>query len=463
MIAPARLAAWRILRAVHGGSRTLPDALADIAARLDDERDRALTAEIVTGTLRWRGALDHIVSRAARRPLDRIDPDVLDALRIGAYQIIHLDRIPARAIVGDAAELARRGGKASAVGFVNAVLRRLAERPLPALPPRPVPPGGASAGDPQALREAELEYLSVTLSHPRWLVARWLSRMGFDAVERWCAFDNERAPITLRANTLHAGRDALADALAAEGVATEPTRFAPQGLTVTRGYPLRTRLAATGAFLVQDEASQLVAHVAGARPGQHVLDACASPGGKTVALAAAMAGRGLLVACDVRDRRVRLLAGTLRQAGAAGVRIVQADIEQGAPFAGESFACVLVDAPCSGLGTIRRDPEIRWRRAESDLARFADRQLRLLRAAASVVRPGGRLVYATCSPEPEENEEVIEAFLRGTDFTLVDLRREDPGGRLAPLLDARGCLRTLPPLHGLEAFVAAVLERPPRW
>jgi 16S rRNA (cytosine967-C5)-methyltransferase len=287
-------------------------------------------------------------------------------------------------------------------------------------------------------------------------VARWLDRCGFDAAERWVRFDNETPRLTLRANRLMGSREALADALAARGVVTEAARFAPDGLVVTSGSPLRRP--SEGRFVVQDEASQLVPLAVGAAPGEHVLDLCASPGGKTTAMAADMADTGALIACDVRDRRLDLLRATVRASGASHTHVVRVGATGPLPLA-PVFDRVLVDAPCSGLGTIRRDPDIRWRRRESDLAVFAGTQRALLLRAAEVVRPGGRLVYATCSSEPEENEHVVEAMLQArADYRLVDLRAAgDP--RLAPFLDHRGMLRTLPYAHDLEAFFAAALVR----
>jgi 16S rRNA (cytosine967-C5)-methyltransferase len=234
-------------------------------------------------------------------------------------------------------------------------------------------------------------------------------------------------------------------------------------LVIRRGNPLATQtaIASEGAFLVQDEASQLVAEMAGAQPGDRVLDACAAPGGKTIALANAVGGAGLVVAADVRPKRLDLLRKTIRACGADRVRILRLDLRQPLPLA-PRFDIVLVDVPCSGLGTIRRDPDIRWRRAESDLAALARAELAMLGEASTAVAPGGRLIYATCSSEPEENEGVVAAFLaRHSEFTQRDPRRE-PGlvrslDSLASVLDERGALRTLPHVHGLEAFYAAIL------
>jgi 16S rRNA (cytosine967-C5)-methyltransferase len=262
--------------------------------------------------------------------------------------------------------------------------------------------------------------------------------------------------LTLRANTLRTTREGVAAALAAAGVDTEPTRWAPDGLTVTAGNPLR--VPPDGSFFVQDEASQLVAVAAGAQPGERILDLCASPGGKTVAMAGDMHDQGLLVACDVRARRVNLLRDAVRASGARCVRLARVPASGPLPFE-PGFDRVLVDAPCSGLGTIRRDPDIRWRRHEHDLTAMAADQAALLDRAASVVRPGGRLVYATCSSEPEENDAVVDAFLsRHPAFASVDLRK-DAAPLLRPVLDDRGMLRTVPFSHALEAFFAAVLVR----
>jgi len=448
--APARRAAYAALRAVSTNRRDLPDALARVRTGLADERDAALAAEITTGTLRWRGAIDAVIEAFGRRPLPRVDPEVLDILRLSAYQLLHLDRVPARAVVDDAVEMTREARKRSASPFVNALLRRIErERERLPLPARPAAPD----------REAALDYLSVTCSHPRWLVERWLDREGFDAAEAWVRFDNSAAPLTLRANTLAITRDELAVRLAAAGVAVAPTRYSPDGLIVVDGNPLLTPLHEQGAFFVQDEASQIVALVAGAQPRERVLDTCASPGGKTVAMAGRMGDCGLLVAGDVRARRVDLLERTVARSGATSIRIVRLDAEA-LPF-GPVFDRVLVDAPCSGLGTLRRDPEIRWRRSAADLPALAERQRRLLDRAATAVTSGGCLIYATCSSEPEENEDVVRGFLLDhAEFEIEPPDVADTGvAGLAMLLTPEGFFKTTPPAHGLEAFFAATLRR----
>jgi 16S rRNA (cytosine967-C5)-methyltransferase len=445
MIAPARLAAFEVLRAVSARRADLPAALARVRRDLADERDRALASEIATGTLRWQAAFDHLITTYTKRPLDRLDPEIVEILRLTLFQLLHLDRVPASAAVNDGVDLARRVGKSSAAPLVNAVLRRVSrERDHLPLPPR-VP----------GQRDAEIEYLSTTLAHPRWLVSRWRDRYGFEAAEAWCQFNNAAAPLTLRANRLRITRDRLAETLLGSGIRTRPTRFAPDGLVVEAGNPLLAPIADDGLFAVQDEASQLVAVMAAPSAGDRVLDACAAPGGKATAMGAAMGDRGLIVAADVRPRRVRLLAETVRASGASRIFVIQANAAQSLPF-GDVFDCVLIDAPCSGLGTLRRDPDIKWRREEAELGVFADLQQRILRSAAAVVRPGGRLVYSTCSSEPEENELVVLRF--SDDMPgFVQAALEFPA---APeLINDAGHFRTWPFRDGLEAFFAAALVK----
>lgn len=447
----ARTTAYRVVQTVLRGD-DLPRALARFRDPLADDRDRALVTELAGGTFRWLAALDHVVGRAAERPIARIDPEVLTVLRLGAYQLLYLDRVPPAAAVNESVRLVKQVGRTSAAGFVNAVLRRVAAiRRAPGLPP---------LRDGAADRDTGLAYLSVTASHPRWLAERWLDRYGLPAAADWVRFNNTSPPLTLRANRLRTTRDELAERLAEHDVRTEPTRFAPDGLTVVSGNPFRAPPAGRGLFLAQDEASQLVAELVGARPGERILDACAAPGGKTAAIAGAMGRCGMLVAADLRPARLRLLRGTLAGLGAAVTGVVRLDLSRGAPFA-PVFDRVIVDAPCSGLGVLRRDPEIRWRRRPGDLPRFAAGQLSMASHAADAVRPGGVLVYATCSSEPEENEDVVAAFLDARpDFQPA---HPDGDGRVAPglrgVLDDRGRLVTTPFRHGLDAFFAVVLRR----
>jgi 16S rRNA (cytosine967-C5)-methyltransferase len=373
---------------------------------------------------------------------------------LGAYQLHHLDRVPVHAIVHQSVELTRQVERPQAAAFVNAVLRSLLrDQKTPRLPARP---------SPGAPKPALVEYLSTTLSHPAWLVSRWIDRHGFDAAEAWCRFNNATPDTTVRpCGALTT--EALRDALLAAGVDAAPAPFVPEALRLPSGSASRIVPGLRDQMLIQDEASQVVGHVVNATPGDHVLDLCASPGGKTVVIAADLRepveGRapGLLVACDRRPGRMALLRSTLARAHVRA-SIVALDATRALPFQ-PVFDRVLVDAPCSGLGTLRRDPDLKWSRREDQLASFATMQLTMLVRAAASLCPGGSLVYATCSSEPEENDEVVDRFLSSdARFTLVPASVSRLTGG-AVLVDSRGFLRTLPFAHGLDAFFAAVLVR----
>ncbi|MGE0363713.1 MAG: RsmB/NOP family class I SAM-dependent RNA methyltransferase [Vicinamibacterales bacterium] len=451
MIAPARAAAMQALVAVAAAPRDLGDALDDARQGLDDPRDLALLHELAVGTLRWQGRLDHALAALSRTPLDRLDLAVLVALRLGAYQLLYLTRIPPAAAVHDAVALVRRARKSSAAGLVNAVLRRLAAGEGRALPPRPAVPLATDRG-------AWIQHLAVVHAHPAWLVERWLARRPLGEVVAWLAFDNTTPAPTLRANPLVvASRDAAIAGLAAEGIAATASPVAPWGVRVGPGAIVASRAVADGACLIQDEGSQLAGHLAPIAPGARVLDVCAAPGGKALQYAAVAGAHGRVVAGDARLARVRLLAATVARGSAANTRVVALDPEAALPFS-RPFDVVVVDAPCSGLGTLRRDPDIKWRRQPGDCARFAARQRDLLARAAACVRPGGRLVYTTCSTEPEENDQVVAAMLAARpDFRLAGAAWGDAA--VAPYVGPDGLFRTDPVRDGLDGYFGAVLER----
>jgi 16S rRNA (cytosine967-C5)-methyltransferase len=425
MIAPARLAAAEALRAIDEGT-DLPTALHRARAPLTDRRDQALLTELVSGTVRMRAALDYQLARHSARPIETLDPEVRRVLRLGAFQLLYLARVPASAVVNDAVRLARVGHVSSAAGFINAVLRATARVP------RPLSwPDGHLA-----------ERLATEYSHPQWLVARWLDRLGEERTRAWLTFNNLPPSMTVATNRTRGTRDHLASALAAEGVATQPTRRAPDGLQVTTPGLTDSSALKGGLCLIQEEASQLLAHLGTVPEGGRVLDLCAAPGGKTMTLAARVGPTGLVVACDVRPRRLRVLRDTVRRCQLSRVRLVQVPPEGPLPFAHGAFDLVLVDAPCSGLGTLRRDPDIRWKIRPEDLARLSRVQTSLLDRAAPLVARGGQIVYATCSSEPDENEQVVEAFLAThPEFTRTAQHQ------------------TSPPDDQLEAFAGSVLTR----
>ena len=441
---PARRVAFDILLRVETAGAYASLLLERLSAALADPRDAALAREIVFGVLRRRAALDHAIAGVAGRPTERIDPEVITALRIGAYALFFLDRVPGFAAVDTAVTLVRTSRRRNAAEFVNGVLRALARSGSEALPPP------ASRGDVAALALAG--------SHPHWWVERLVARLGWDRAEALIAADNSEAPTVLHVNTRRVTRDELAARLATEGFETQPGRWAPTALRLGAGSLRRTTALDEGLAWVQDEAAQLVPRLLGATLGPSVVDLCAAPGGKTLAIAARLPQGGRVVAADRHPGRLRRLRRGAARCGADAVLVVAADLLAGSPFR-ERFDQVLVDAPCSGTGTLRRHPEIRWRLTPGALKVSSIRQERLLDVAAGCVRAGGVLVYSVCSIEPEEGAEVVERFLeRHRAFRIADPR---------PLFDTAAralvgddfAMRTDPAQDGMDGFFAVRLER----
>jgi 16S rRNA (cytosine967-C5)-methyltransferase len=444
---PARAAALRALVRVAEDDAFADLALdAELTARQLAPRDAALATEIVYGTLRWQRYLDWLVAPYSRRPLPALDTRVLVLLRMTVYQLVFLERVPAFAAVSDAVSLARARGKQGVPEFVNAVLRSFtrhgAREPASTT-------GGPPPGDP-------LEALAVRLSFPTWLAARWVERYGEDEASSLMRAMNERPPITVRANTLRIGREALAERLAREdGLTARPTRYAPEGLEVEHaGPPAAWRAFADGAFAVQDEASMLVARLLEPRPGDVVADACAAPGTKTTHLAQLMDNRGRILALDRDPVRLARVGEAAARLGVTIIEPREGTAQELAATLASACDGVLVDAPCSNLGVLRRNPEVKWRRESADIGASATGQRAILEAAAGMVRAGGRLVYATCSLEPEENESVARSFLEArADFAL------DPPAGFPIALGPDGFLRCRPHLHGTDGFTAVRFRR----
>jgi 16S rRNA (cytosine967-C5)-methyltransferase len=413
---------------------------AALAERALSDRDSALATELVYGTLRWQRYLDWILAPHSRRPLDSLDTRARVALRVAAYQIAFLERVPAFAAVNDAVALA--GPKAGIRGFVNAVLRSFARR-------------GVREREPPLPRDP-VEALATRCSFPTWLAARWIDRYRLADAEALMRAFNERPPLTLRANTLRVGRDALAERLAAgDGRKAEPTRYAPEGLILPHGggAPAAWPGFAAGEFVVQDEASMLVARLLEPRPGDVIVDACAAPGTKTTHLAQLMQNRGRIVALDPQPARLARVTEAAARLGATIVETRSGPVERLAPELRAVCDAVLVDAPCSNLGVLRRNPEVKWRRRPEDITVAAERQREILAAAATMLKAGGRLVYATCSLEPEENDAVVEAFLGDH----PDFRIESPAS--FPLGLDGGMLRIRPDRLDTDGFTAVRLRR----
>jgi 16S rRNA (cytosine967-C5)-methyltransferase len=397
VIAPARDAALDILLRVENHGAYASELLHSDRLNQLTPQDRGLCTELVFGVLRWRSRLDEAIGSVSSQKLNKLDPEVLEALRLAAYQIGFLGRIPAHAAVNDSVELAKRKKKRSAAPFVNAVLRKLISKHdvfEPVLPPGP----------------KTLPDLVTLYAHPIWLVERWAIRYGLEAADQICAH-NQRIPST----TLRIHDEEAVAELESSGVHLEPGRLL-RSARIANVDITKTKAFSEGRIAIQDEASQLVALLVGR--GERLLDCCAAPGGKT-AILADRNPQSAVLALEVHEPRARLLRQRLQFR--SNVQVITADATQLNVSPG--FDSILADVPCSGTGTLARNPEIKWRLQPSDLADLHERQVRILRSALQKLRPGGRLIYSTCSLEPEENEDVIrEVVDPAGDYKVVDLK-----------------------------------------
>lgn len=438
VVSPARSAAFEILRRVEEEGAFASLLLAATGEELRAE-DRALAYELVMGVLRWQLWLDRLMEHYSGRSAEKLDAPVRRALRLGLYQLRKLTRIPASAVVNESVNLAYRSRLRSAGGFINGVLRRATREP-------DYDPAAAS-GDP-------LERIAVGTSHPAWLIERWTSALGLDETEKFALSNNQSPPVAFRL-TAKAKEDArVLERLRAAGALLISSRLAPQAWRVEGAGPLLRELAREGLIYLQDEASQLVAHVLDAKAAERVLDVCAAPGSKTTHIAGMAKGSALVVAGDLYEHRLRTVREACARQGVKSVLTVAYDATRPVPFGDAVFDRVLVDAPCTGTGTLRRNPEIRWRITASDIEDLAARQKLIISNASRMVRRCGRLVYSTCSVEREENEGVVAAFLEeNSDF------KRDASPLPESLPTAEGMARTWPHRDGADGFFIAAFER----
>jgi 16S rRNA (cytosine967-C5)-methyltransferase len=454
MISAARRIAYEVLRRVEAEGAYASDVLhSELGARVKPE-DAGLATELVMGVLRWRRALDFLLERQLKKPVAKLDLPVALALRIGLYQLRCLERIPARAAVNESVELVKSARKTSAATLVNAVLRRAADE------------ARVSAAKLIPLAAPFAERLGTVYSHPTWMVERWLKRFGEQQAVALLEANN-RAPRLSCALHDVMRRDEIFTALQHAGLRIEPGNILQSAFAVSGGSPTRTESFRTGAISIQDEASQTVPLLLDTHSGDRVLDLCAAPGGKTPPLVRAAGAKGIVVAADRHAHRLRAMREQFKRLGLTDVRLVELDAASTLPF-GTLFQRILVDAPCSGTGTLARHPEIRWRLNPEQLAEFHALQTSLLRSALQQLAPGGRLVYSTCSIEPEENEQVVEEALRSTSGFHRDITNEAArslkdklvSGR-APesLFDPDGYFRTTPSDLETDGFFAAVISR----
>lgn len=439
-VAPARLAAAEILRRVEEESAYATVLLVAATENLG-VADRALVYELVLGTLRRRLWLDKCIERfAGGRQVESLDAPVRQALRLGLYQLRFLSRIPASAAVNESVNLAYHYRLRSAAGFVNAVLRRAIREPK---------------YDPIADARDDLERAAIATSHPVWLIERWTRSFGWEEALNFAQANNTIPPTAFRINTQLIDEQALLRRLGEGGAQIVASAVTPGAWRVVQGHSaLWQELVGEGLIYLQDEASQLVPVALGALAGERVLDVCAAPGSKATQLAIKMRDQGQIVAGDLHVHRLKTLRESVARQNLHCLSALAFDAEAALPFAVESFDRVLVDAPCTGTGTLRHNPEIRWRISAADIADLARRQTRILNSASPMVKPGGLLVYSTCSVEPEENEEVVAAFLAAhREYKLVSSPLP------IELLTAFGAARTWPQRQDTDGFFLAVMER----
>jgi 16S rRNA (cytosine967-C5)-methyltransferase len=446
-VAVARSCALRVLRRVFEQGAYAEKALVAEAAELDP-RDRALAMRLAYGAVQRKGTLDHLIEQLTQRAPGKLDPLVLAALRLGLYELLYLDGSPDYAVVGDAVELAKQRGRAGH-GLVNAVLRRAAREGSEAL-----------LG---ALSDATPAQAAVKHSHPQWIAELWWKELGPEQARALMACDNEPGEVALRANTLLTDASELAGKLP---VRTHPGAHVPEALVLDEPFDSHSSpLWAEGAFIAQSRAAMLVSCMLAPAPGERVLDLCAAPGGKSTHLAALMEGRGELMAVERNRRRAAALKRTAERMRAANVNVEIADAAL--PREPASFDRVLVDPPCSGLGTLQARPDLRWRASPEAIEQMRPIQAQILAVGADALRPGGLLVYSTCTVSPTENELLILDFLDShPEFAPEDLATELPTLALRGLptsdgsrAQTAGSLLTLPHRDGTAGFFIARLRK----
>ena len=406
--------------------------------------DRGLFAELVFGVLRRQGTLDHILTGLLDQPLPKLEPRALILLRLGLYQLVYLDRIPESAAVNESVNLAKQAIP-RASGLINAVLRNYLRHKETITFPDPVAAPAAS--------------IAARHSHPAWLVKLWFSQLGEEETERLAEAASCQPPLTLRVNTLRTTRDELLAMFADNGIATHACPFSPHAIRVEGRHHIPGLPGfREGLFVVQDEASQVAGYLLDPQPGERVLDACAAPGGKATHLAQLMGDQGELLAMDVSRTKLPLILETAERLGIGIITTRSADLLQSGALPANAFDRILLDAPCSGLGVIRRNPEAKWRLQPGDITRLAAAQKVMLANAARMLKPGGTLLYSTCSTTLEENEQVVQDFLsHHPGFVLENLNELFPA--MQELFTPTGMFRAWPHRHDMDGFFAARLRK----
>lgn len=411
-------------------------------------RDRAFAVHLVQGVLRWRLRLDWILQQTLRFPFNDIQPDVLNVLRLALYQIFFLDRVPDSAAVNEAVKQIKRMAASHVVRSVNGILRQVCrEKGTISFPDR-------SAGP--------LQHLSIGHSYPEWLVRKWLREMGEADAERLLIAGNRIPLLVVRTNTLRIDRARLIVSLKKDGVSAIPATFSPEGLILAdmKGPVDRLSSFQSGLFQVQGEAAQVCSHLLSPEPGETILDVCSGLGGKSTHMAQLMEDRGVIVGIDRNRKKLLKLAENSRRLGIQAVKPLAGDVEQDLQgLLKSSFDRIMVDGPCSALGVISKHPDVKWNREEKDLTRLGKLQERILNSALPLLRAGGKMLYVTCTLSREENEGVVEAFLRkNSGVGLVNLRNSVPACA-QDLVEEAGFMKSLPHVHGTDGFFGALFEK----
>jgi len=410
------------------------------------KEERNLTTELVYGVLRRRNTLDWIIEQFSKRPVEKMTGWIRNILRLSVYQLVFLDRIPISAACNEGVNLAKKRGHLGVSKFVNAILRNVA-RNLADLP-WPSPNNLA-------------QYISIKYSHPLWMVEKWLARLGKDGTIALCEANNQSPPLTIRTNSLKITREQLAADLEKKGIKNQVSSLVSEGIKLL-GVSSLGKMDAyqKGLFQVQDESSMLAAHLLDPQPGENILDACSAPGGKTTHLAEKMKNHGKIIANELYEHKIPLIEESCQRLGIDIVETRVGDARDLASLYSKQMDRVLVDAPCSGLGVLRRKPDARWKKKPEDIEELNKVQLEILESAAQCLKPGGILVYSTCSIEPEENQGILQSFLaRNPDFQLSSIREYLPEVLTKRELDNPSYLQLHPQDYNTDGFFLSRLER----
>ena len=408
--------------------------------------DRSFLTELAYGVIRWRGKLDWVIRQFSKIPFEKIELETTNILRLGLYQILFLSRTPASAAVNESVELAKQTRGRGGAGFVNGVLRSsIRQRDEIHYPD--------IAGDPAL-------HISIAQSHPLWLVRSWVNEVGVEEALRICTFNNQIPSLTLRANTLKVDRGDLIEKLREEGLKPDPTTYSEEGVVLQDPPPTsELPFLKEGLYVIQDEASQLVTSILDPRPGERVLDACAAPGGKTTYMAQRMENKGEIYALDFSNEKLDLIQEICQRLGIKIVKVLRADAAASLPLSKSLvFGRVLADVPCSGFGTLRRNPDLKWRKGEKDIKRLSELQFSILSNLSAYVEKRGVLIYSTCTVFHEENEDVVKRFLEGHPGFQLD-RMDKVLPEKCDRFIHNGYFKTFPAQNGMDGFFVARLKK----